>query len=129
MGTQDRHAPTGLQSGRGPQQARTDRSLGLDDPHVPPQGAGRDRFSAEDVLEEILVVLGPERISRAAVAWAILLEPHDLQDGERIAGELGLDHAVDHTRQEPATTVWSGAYLGVDVQVQSALRSATGSAR
>lgn len=91
--------------------------------------AGYDRPAADDVLEQILAVLGPERIARAAVAWAILLEPRNLHDGEQIARELALDHAVDHTRQGREATVWSGTYMGVDVQVQAALRSTAGSAQ
>ena len=96
-------------------------------PAVSRRDGETDRVSAEAVLERILVELGPGRITRAAVAQAIMLEPRDRQDGEQVARELGLDQAVDHTRPGRECTVWSGTHRGVEVQVRVSLRGAAGS--
>ena len=109
-------------------------------PEGPPAGAnpdfgevvahrapGTQRITPDAVLEQILDALGPGRIARATVAWAIMLEPQDLDDGEPVARELGLEYVVDHTRPGHESTTWWGTYLDVEVQVQTSPRRTTGS--
>ncbi|WP_158281151.1 hypothetical protein [Promicromonospora sp. AC04] len=93
-----------------------------------PVGAVADLdLRVDEVLTKILDRLGPGRIEQATVTGSLLLFPCRLELGEQIARELGLDLPLDHPRSIPGYTIWSGQYLGVDVQVRASLRAPVGS--
>lgn len=104
MGTIEPRPPVAVPDPRLHEPA-AERGPSCDRPVMSHRDGGTDRLSPETVLERILVALGPGRIAR----------------------ELGLNRAVDRTRRGHEFTFWSGAHLGVEVQVQASLRSAAGS--
>lgn len=77
---------------------------------------------ADEAFGRILDLLGPGRIEQATVTQTLVLHPCSLDQGEQIAHELGLHSALDHRQSTPGYTIWSGTYLGVEVQVRASLR-------
>jgi hypothetical protein len=87
-----------------------------------------DLRAVDEVLGKILDRLGPARIEQATVApTCLVLHPCHLDQGEQIASDLGLTSALDHHRSVPGYTIWSGKYLGVEVQLRASLRRGIGS--
>jgi hypothetical protein len=78
--------------------------------------------AAGEAFRRILDLLGPGRIEQATVTQTLVLHPCSLDQGEEIAHELGLHSALDHRQSTPGCTIWSGMYLGVEVQVRASLR-------
>ncbi|GAA2234418.1 hypothetical protein GCM10010413_37200 [Promicromonospora sukumoe] len=73
----------------------------------PQANAGNVRRAAGDVLEPILAVLGPERIARAAVAWAIQLEPRFLY------GRFGTRLVFESLRRRASPVCGGDGVLGI----------------
>jgi hypothetical protein len=66
---------------------------------------GKDRIE--------LVTVTPNRVS---------LQPTNLNQGEQIAGLLGLTMPIDHRMFVPGNMLWTGERDGFEVQVRSVLR-------
>ena len=117
-----RPGPDTEQGNNGPVQGGLPRGL------AKPAAVGDpDLRTTDDVFRRILDLLGPGRIEQATVTQTLVLHPCRLDQGEQIANDLGLHSALDHRRSTPGYTIWSGTYLGVEVQVRASLRRPVGS--